>query len=292
MNCLKCGCNKFFNQQVRFRPEVKEQVVEVILQSKVCENCKTPLVDAQQMNILRRAAADKYRELNQLLTSSQIIDYRENLGMSQAAFARYLSVGEASIKRWETYYIQDASQDEHIRIKCDEACAETNFLDVYWKRHKEDAFSGNRKFNLQIFKNVALYLVKQTRESIIYLNKLHFYTDFLHFKKYGTSITGARYTPLKYGPCPDQYRTIYSSFVNRRYLKENENHSYEVLIAPDLTIFDDCEQETLQYVCDLAISKGVKELYNLSHEEKGYVNTAECAFIDYKFAEDLLITKI
>jgi hypothetical protein len=44
--------------------------------------------------------------------------------MSQTAFASYLKVGEASIKRWETYYVQDVVQDDHIRLKCDEAYAE------------------------------------------------------------------------------------------------------------------------------------------------------------------------
>lgn len=291
MKCLKCSNDDFIEQQVRFSPEIKDQVVELILPCKVCKNCKTPWIDTQQMNILRRAAADKYRETNGLLTSSQIIAYRETLGMSQAAFARYLNVGEASIKRWETYYIQDTSQDDHIRLKCDEAYAETNFLDIYWKRHVPDAYSGNRKFNLQLFKNVALYLVMETKESIIYLNKLHFYVDFLHFKNHGVSLTGARYAPLKYGPCPDQYRTIYESLVSRGYLKENENHSYEIVVQPDLSLFDDNEKATLEAICKLCRSIGAKELYKLSHKEKAYANTAECAFIDYGFAKQLLLPK-
>lgn len=289
MKCIKCDNTTFIEQNVRFKPEIKDQVVEVILSCKVCTNCKNPLIDTQQMNVLRRAAADKYRELNQLLTSSQIITYREEIGMSQAAFARYLNVGEASIKRWETYYIQDNSQDDHIRLKCDEAYAETNFLDVYWKRHEANSYSGNRKFSLPLFKNVALFLVQKTKESIIYLNKLHFYVDFLHFKKYGVSLTGARYTPLKYGPCPDQYRTIYDGLISKGYLKETEHHLYENLIAPDLSIFDDSEKESLEYICKLCQLKGAKELYKLSHKEKGYVNTPECSFIDYTFANELLI---
>lgn len=63
------------------------------------------------MNFLRRFAADAYRKKHNLLTSDQIIRYRESLGMSQTAFANYLKVEEASVKRWETYYIQDNVQD-------------------------------------------------------------------------------------------------------------------------------------------------------------------------------------
>jgi len=89
--------------------------------------------------------------------------------MSQIQFARYLNVGEASIKRWETCFIQDASQDDHIRVKCDAAYAEMNFLNVHWKLDEPDIFSGNKKFNLQIFKQVALFLAKETKASLIYV---------------------------------------------------------------------------------------------------------------------------
>lgn len=289
MKCLKCNATQFVNQSVRFTPEIKGETVEVIVPCMVCQNCQTPIMDTGQMSVLRRASADKYRERHSLLTSAQIITYREELGMSQSAFSRYLGVGEASIKRWETYYIQDTSQDELIRLKCDEASAEMNFLSVHWKRDEPDSYSGNRKFNLQLFKNIALYLVQHTNQSIIYLNKLHFYIDFLHYKKNGVSLTGARYTPLKYGPCPDQYRPIYEALVSAGCLKENKNHSYEAITSPDLTLFDDSEKETLAHILGLYKSLGMQNIYKLSHQEKGYKETDECAFINYKFAEDLAI---
>jgi hypothetical protein len=43
---------------------------------------------------------------------------REALGMSQATFAKFLRVGEASVKRWETWLVQDAGNDELMRVKC------------------------------------------------------------------------------------------------------------------------------------------------------------------------------
>jgi hypothetical protein len=38
--------------------------------------------------------------------------------MTQRQFAEFLRVGEASVKRWETWLVQDASSDELIRVKC------------------------------------------------------------------------------------------------------------------------------------------------------------------------------
>lgn len=289
MKCLKCSNEKFEIKKIWFTPEIKNQLIEVEVPCFVCKNCGSTLMDSAQMNILRRAAADRYRELNSLLTSAQIINYRECLGMSQAAFARHLNVGEASIKRWETYFIQDNSQNDHIKLKCDQLYAETNYLNIYWKYQESDIFSGNKKFSLEFFKQIALYLVTKTHESIIFLNKLHFYVDFYHFKKYGVSITGARYVPLKYGPCPDQYRIIYDSFERNGILKSRENNKYKTQVKPDLTVFNDQERETLEYIYNIYIKHGALYLYELSHKEKGYIDTTECTFINYAHARNLKI---
>lgn len=289
MKCLKCSNEKFEIERARFTPEIKNQLMEVEVPCFVCKECGATLMDSSQMNALRRAAADRYRELNQLLTSVQIVKYREGLGMSQAAFARYLNVGEASIKRWETYFIQDNSQDDHIKLRCDESYAETNYLNVHWKYQEPDIFSGNKKFSLEIFKQIALYLATKTRESIIFINKLHFYIDFYHFKKYGTSITGARYVPLKYGPCPDQYKIIYDSLEKNGILYGHEKNKYNTQTEPDLTVFDDQEKETLEYIYAIYSKRGARFLYDLSHKEKGYIDTSECTFISYEYANSLKI---
>jgi len=289
MKCLKCNKTQFIEQKIRFTPEIKGETLEVIAACMVCKHCQTPLMNTNQMSALRHASADKYRENHNLLTSSQITTYREELGMSQSAFARYLGVGEASIKRWETYFIQDTSQDELIRLKCDEATAEMNFLNVHWKKDEPNIYSGNIKFNLQLFKNVALYLVEHTKESILFLNKLHFYIDFYHFSKYGVSLTGARYTPLKLGPCPDQYSPIYGALVRAGCLKKMSNHSYEVLIASDLDLFEDREKETLEFILQLYQTLGPQIILKTSHDEEAYKKTDEGSFISYESAKNLHI---
>jgi len=105
MKCLNCDSEKFESKNICFNPEIKGDEVEVVVPSFVCKKCQTPLMNGEQMNVLRRSAADKYRKQHNLLTSEEIIKYRALLGMSQTAFAKYLKVGEASIKRWETYFV-------------------------------------------------------------------------------------------------------------------------------------------------------------------------------------------
>ncbi|MDJ0651438.1 MAG: DUF4065 domain-containing protein [Simkaniaceae bacterium] len=291
MKCLQCDKAHFVEQKVRFNPEIKGETVEVIAPCMVCKNCQTPLMNTKQMNVLRRASADKYRENHKLLTSSQIIAYRKELGMSQTAFARYLGVGEASIKRWETYFIQDSSQDKLMRLKCDEAAAEINFLKIRWKREEPNIYSGNVKFNFQLFKSVVLYLIEQTNTSILFLNKLLFYTDFYHFSKYAVSLTGARYTPLKYGPCPDQYKPIYETLVKSGCLEKIDDCSYKALVSSDPTLFEDREKETLEFILELYRRWGPQKILNASHEEEAYKKTAEGLVISYELSKNLRIVK-
>ena len=119
MKCLHCNGNEFITKNCRFTPDVKGEEVEVVVPAMVCTQCHNPLMNDEQMSQLRKMAADEYRKIHGLLTSKDIVNFRSLFGMSQTAFASYLKVGEASIKRWETYFVQDVGQDEHIRLKCE-----------------------------------------------------------------------------------------------------------------------------------------------------------------------------
>jgi putative zinc finger/helix-turn-helix YgiT family protein len=288
MKCLSCDCEKFETRNNRFTPEVKGEEVEVVAPSFVCTECQTPLMDTIQMNTLRKCAADKYRKLNNLLTSEEIIKFRTMLGMSQSAFANYLKVGEASIKRWETYYVQDAVQDDHIRLKCDEAYAELNALEIHWKSHPPDIYSGNRSFCLVLFKQAVKYLIEFTK-SPLFLNKALFYADFKHFQRYGTSITGARYVHLDYGPCPDQYQNLYQSFLKDGVLVTAGHHILKSEQDADLAVFSDSEKEILELVASKAKPDGGKKLLRISHDEEAFKKTEPLQRISYALSKKIKI---
>ena len=245
-------------------------------------------MDSNQMNILRRASADKYRRNHQLLTSEEIIQFRTMLGMSQAAFANYLKVGEASIKRWETYYVQELVQNDHIRLKCDEAYAEWNALEVRWKSHSADIFSGNRNFSWELFKQVVRYLINFAK-SPLFLLKALFYADFKHFKTHGNSITGTRYVHLEYGPAPDQYQNLIYFMVAKGQLISAGHHSLKSVEKADLSVFADSEKETLEFIANLIKEDGGEKLLQLSHKEQAYLQTEPYKPVSYEFAKKLKI---
>lgn len=274
--CLKCKDSIFEVQHLRFCPKIKKQIVEVIVPCSVCQGCKMPLMDNNQMNDLRRTSADKYREMKNLLTSKEMIAFREKLKMSQTAFACFLNVGEASIKRWETYYIQDKSQDDHIRIKCDEIYSESHCLYLKYKYGGVDIYSGLKSFSPDLVKQVSQHFGQNLPKCDDHLRKLHFYSDFLHFKRHNKCITGLRYVPSKSGPSPYYYNVSSNSIDG----KTTSSFS---------SSFDDNEKQTLEDVCSFFLRDSGQMVSAFSAQEKGYIETNESHFISYGYAKDLLI---
>jgi hypothetical protein len=65
--------------------------------------------------------------------------------MSQEEFAAYLSVGVASVKRWELGKVQEKSTDDLIRIKCSLPSARRNVARLMLlKRARRPGPAGRR----------------------------------------------------------------------------------------------------------------------------------------------------
>jgi putative zinc finger/helix-turn-helix YgiT family protein len=288
MKCLNCDSTSFEQKKVRIKTDYNGESFEVLVPSFVCAKCQEQLMNSKQMNVLRQAAVDGYRQKYSLLTSQEIISLRKKLDMSQREFARYLDVGEASVKRWETYYAQEKAMDEHIRIKSDISSAENNLFEVSIAVHQADEFSGNREFSWDRFSNATIILI-QTCKSPLFINKALFYLDFLHFKLFGYGITGSRYAKLEYGPCPDDYKVLFKKMIKDGYIGESKGHELKVLKAPDWKIFDDDEQTTINEILEYTKKDHGQKLYDLSHNEEAYKKVSMFEAINYNFAKKLLI---
>jgi putative zinc finger/helix-turn-helix YgiT family protein len=91
--------------------------LRVLTPAMVCRDCNFQFLGAGQLDEMRRRTADAYRKKHNLLTSMEIVNRRKALGETQEEFAKRLKVGVASVKRWETWLVQDKRSDELIREK-------------------------------------------------------------------------------------------------------------------------------------------------------------------------------
>lgn len=61
MKCLNCDGTDFEKKSIRIDTEYAGEALEVVALAHVCKKCHEPLMDSKQMNVLRQAAADKYK---------------------------------------------------------------------------------------------------------------------------------------------------------------------------------------------------------------------------------------
>jgi len=113
--CLRCEHTEFAPATSTAAQEFRGETLEVAAQVMRCTHCGWETLAPGQLDALRLATADAYRSQHGLLTSGEIRACREALGLSQRAFAARLSVGEASIPRWESSGVQEKVYDDLIR---------------------------------------------------------------------------------------------------------------------------------------------------------------------------------
>jgi len=105
---------------------VRGEDVAVRAEATVCSRCNFQVLTDEQSDAYTVASADAYRKKHNLLTTRELKEIRQRLGMSLRVFAQYLSVGEASPKRWEAGLVQDNAMDELIRLKTNLNAAREN----------------------------------------------------------------------------------------------------------------------------------------------------------------------
>jgi len=107
IKCINCGLADLESKLVRLAGQVRGEDYTVEMLGLECPQCGYKTIDGPAMPEYGRLLADRYRTAHGLLTSDDIRTRRERLEMSQQAFADFLGVGVASVKRWEMGKIQD-----------------------------------------------------------------------------------------------------------------------------------------------------------------------------------------
>lgn len=133
---------------------------------------------------------------------------------------------------------------------------------------------------------------------IYHVAKIFFYADKMHINKYGRPITGDTYIRMPYGPVPSSVRDliIENSWLSPKQLEQIKNsliidksdNRYKLAATrePDMKYFSKsditCLKDSLSEYGGLSFD----ELYNSTHSEKCYYETALNEKIDYALLID------
>lgn len=143
-------CDKVHELEERKRTTttiIKDE--EVIYEERFyfCENADEDENEFEMGNMTNENllnARNAYRIKMGLLTSNEIIEIRENYGLSQVDLARLLGWGEATISRYESKAIQDEAYDTMLRLIKDNPLKALHFL----KKNK-DKFSSYKRESIR-----------------------------------------------------------------------------------------------------------------------------------------------
>jgi putative zinc finger/helix-turn-helix YgiT family protein len=119
IRCIECGRADLRPAANRFQGVVRGETYTVKMDGLECPNCHYKTIEGAAMPEFGRLLSDQYRAAHGLLTSEDIRARRRGLGLSQRAFATYVGIGEATVKRVEMGKIQDRHTEEAIKRKTD-----------------------------------------------------------------------------------------------------------------------------------------------------------------------------
>ena len=239
-----------------------------------CNNCNKPYLSKEKAKEFVRRAVEKRQKSLGFLTGVEVRKLRDQTGMTVRVFGEFLSIHYATISSVENgYSIQTKTADQVIRTKAE----------AYIKRN-----APSRKK----VKRVFAHMIQTVGTSKLFLNKMMFYVDFWNFKRLGKSLTGGNYTPLQYGPCPVDYHEILQEMIADGDITAIEGHRFRVNKTPDMSEFSVEEMESINDIIKLAKNDKGQKLFDLSHEERGFIETPLYETISYEYAKDLKIEEL
>lgn len=154
--------------------------------------------------------------------------------------------------------------------------------------------------------NAIIFFVKNTKNCRkMKLFKLLYFLDFIHFKKYGTTVTGLEYYAWKRGPVPkklyidlseeSQNNTIWESINVIKEKDDDDPTKYEFKFAPkkplDMDVFSSNEKKIMEDVAFMFKEATAGEMSEITHLknspwDKTKKSKGENGLIDYLLAID------
>ncbi len=306
----------------------RKEAFDVVYQYYLCEDSGERFEDDHLMDLNLNQVYDQYRVKNNIPFAEEIRNIRKQYGLSGTKMSLVLGFGVNQYREYEKGDIPSLSNarliqlvanpeefiklvqltdqlDERERERClsnarllllrDEA-KKVDIEQHLWGNLQADAFTGFRKPDLHRFFAVLHFFAEKTTPWKVKMNKLLFYADFLHFKRHGHSITGARYIAIQMGPVPDNFDGLFNEarlqgYISIKYQTFGNGNVGEQFFAGKEKAEDLLNEEewsTLKKVYEAFSDADTAQMIGITHHEKGWLeNEQENRLIDYRYGFEL-----
>ena len=160
------------------------------------------------------------------------------------------------------------------------------------RSHPPTIFQGMREFNPTALEEMVIFFASKSQGVLkTKLNKLLWYADFLHYRLFSTSISGASYIHLPYGPVPESYERYLTKLSLEKAItirsKEFGAYSGENVEPSRPVQFESLPPtavQVLEAVHERFRNYSSKDISSVSHGELGYKETGPGEPISYDYA--------
>jgi putative zinc finger/helix-turn-helix YgiT family protein len=127
--------------------------------------------------------------------------------------------------------------------------------------------------------NVLAFFAEHLKPYKTKLNKLFFYLDFSHFRKYGHSLSGLEYRAIQIGPVPYRFDLIFQEAESNGYVERSINLMRDFVSEQFLPsvknfnpeIFTEEEINSMKEVAERFKTTSTKDIIDLSHQEEAWI---------------------
>jgi putative zinc finger/helix-turn-helix YgiT family protein len=174
------------------------------------------------------------------------------------------------------------------------ACA-PDLQDRFVVREDQDRYGGWAPMQLSKLREMMVWFGQSAAMYPTKLNKLLFYTDFEHYREQGVSVSGSPYLAMQRGPVPEHYDWIQADLIEGGDISAEEvffpsggsGTILRSLREPDLSVFTEEELATIRAVAERLAHKTGRELSDMSHRERAWIETPQGQLIEYSWAREL-----
>ncbi|MBE0476747.1 MAG: DUF4065 domain-containing protein [Coriobacteriia bacterium] len=325
--CLECGaiCQPRVEVRVEEYP-VKGEPVEVTARVAVCPECGEDMSVEELDDATLRTAFNVYRQRHGLMSPEEMVRLRDRYGLGVRPFSLLLGWGEITLHRYESGSLQDSAHEAALRMAEDpanvrillqanghkltarqrarleralesleaqrvEPCRTSDRFEV---REEQDEYGGWLPMQISKLREMMLYFCKLPDTYPTKLNKLLFFSDFLHFREQSVSISGSPYLAMPRGPVPEHYDWVIADLIEGGDLSAEEvyfesgatGELLRPLREPDLSLFSPAELTTVRLVAEELGRRTSRQLTELSHQEAAWRETPQRQRISYAWAKE------
>ncbi len=227
--------------------EFRKEKFDIVYHYYLCEDSGEKFEDERLTQLNLNQVYNQFRKKQNLPFPEEIIELREQYGLSASKMSEVLGFGINVYRSYENGEIPNSSnarliqlagdpkefkrliqlsdvltdkESERVMSKIDELLLKDEFINFDLQNYlmgdrTADDRTGYRIPNLGKFTEMVVFFTHETEPWKTKLNKLLFYADFCHFRKTGLSISGSRYRAIDMGPVPNNFSSIFEHIAEK-----------------------------------------------------------------------------